>query len=69
MLDIKNKWALVTGASRGIGYQVSSALAEKGCNLVLHSRQKAHTEKIASELASKVLKLFSSRQNSLIMHR
>ncbi len=57
MLDIKNKWALVTGASRGIGYQVSSALAEKGCNLVLHSRQKAHTEKIASELASKGIKV------------
>ena len=49
MIDIKGKWALVTGASRGIGKQVSIALAEKGCNLIIHSRNLSHTEKLAEE--------------------
>ena len=35
--DIKNKWALVTGASRGVGQQISLGLADMGVNLVLHS--------------------------------
>jgi len=51
--DIAGKWALVTGASRGIGRQVSLGLAEYGCNLVLHSREIAHTQALAAELAAK----------------
>jgi NAD(P)-dependent dehydrogenase (short-subunit alcohol dehydrogenase family) len=51
-VDIRNKWALVTGASRGIGRQVARALAERGCNLVLHSRATEHTAALAGELAA-----------------
>lgn len=51
--DIAGKWALVTGASRGIGRQVSLGLAEYGCNVVLHSRVAIHTEEIAAELTAK----------------
>jgi NAD(P)-dependent dehydrogenase (short-subunit alcohol dehydrogenase family) len=53
MLDITGKWALVTGASRGIGTQVAQALAEKGCNLVLHSRSIEHTEMLSKKLISR----------------
>jgi len=52
MLDIKNKWALITGASRGIGKQVAMAMAKKGCNLILHSRKKENTDAIKAELSS-----------------
>ena len=38
--DIKGKWALVTGASRGIGQQIALGLAGMGVNLVLHSSSK-----------------------------
>jgi NAD(P)-dependent dehydrogenase (short-subunit alcohol dehydrogenase family) len=34
---LKNKWALVTGASRGVGQQIAIGLAECGVNLVIHS--------------------------------
>jgi NAD(P)-dependent dehydrogenase (short-subunit alcohol dehydrogenase family) len=51
-VDIRNKWALVTGASRGIGRQVARALAERGCNLLLHSRAPEHTQTLEQELAA-----------------
>lgn len=54
--NISGKWALVTGASRGIGRQVSLALAEKGCNVVLHSRDAAHTADLAREIEAKGVK-------------
>ena len=42
MVDLKGKWALITGASRGIGRLSAISLAGMGCNLVLHSRKKEH---------------------------
>ena len=35
--SLKKKWALVTGASRGVGQQIAIGLAQYGVNLVLHS--------------------------------
>ncbi|MCL2358101.1 MAG: SDR family oxidoreductase [Defluviitaleaceae bacterium] len=52
MTNIKGKWALVTGASRGIGYLAAKALAENGCNLVLQSRNVNNSGKILSEVKS-----------------
>ncbi len=49
--DIRGKWALVTGASRGIGRQICLGLSKYGCNLVLHSRDAAHTKTLTNELA------------------
>lgn len=34
---LNNKWALVTGSSRGVGQQIAIGLAQYGVNLVLHS--------------------------------
>ena len=51
--DIRGKWALVTGASRGVGRQVCLGLSQYGCNLVLHSRDLAHTHSLAAELTAK----------------
>ena len=44
MISIRNKWCLITGASRGIGLLTAKFMAEKGCNLVLHSRNIKNTE-------------------------
>ncbi len=49
-IDIRGRWALVTGASRGIGRQVARGLAQRGCNVVLHSRERAHTAALEEEL-------------------
>ena len=48
MIDLKGKWVLVTGSSRGIGKLLAMALAGKGANLILHSRSISHTDEIAA---------------------
>ncbi|MCH5287208.1 MAG: SDR family oxidoreductase [Christensenellaceae bacterium] len=50
MIDVKNRWALITGAARGIGYLTAQLMAERGCNLILHSRKLEHTEKVLAEV-------------------
>jgi len=51
MLDVKGKWCFITGASRGVGRQIALRMAERGANLILHSRLLAHTEKVLGEVA------------------
>ena len=41
---LKEKWALVTGSSRGVGQQIAMGLAEQGCNVIVHGRDLRHTE-------------------------
>ncbi len=50
MFDVKGRWALITGAARGIGYLSAKFMAEHGCNLILHSRNLKHTEKVLAEV-------------------
>lgn len=49
MIDIKGKWALVTGAARGIGKGAALCLAQHGCNLVVQGRTKEHCEAVVNE--------------------
>lgn len=50
MVDVKGRWTLITGASRGIGYLSAIFMAKQGCNLILHSRRLEHTEKVLAEV-------------------
>ena len=50
MYQVKGKWALITGAARGIGYLTAKFMAEQGCNLILHSRDLRHTERVLDEV-------------------
>jgi 3-oxoacyl-[acyl-carrier protein] reductase len=57
MSKLSGKWALITGASRGVGRQIALALAEHECRLVLHGRDAAHCEGLARELRERGLEV------------
>lgn len=50
MVDVRGRWALITGAARGIGYQVAVFMAQQGCNLVLHSSNINNTENVLQKV-------------------
>lgn len=53
MVDLKNKWVLITGASRGIGKLSALFMAEQGCNLILHSRSLEGTKDVLEQVKAK----------------
>ena len=60
-LGLKNKRALVTGSSRGLGYAAASLLAKEGCKVAINGRDgekiKATAEKLAQESGTQVIGL------------
>ena len=51
-LGIKGKWALVCGASKGLGRGCAEALVREGVNVVIVARGREALEKTASELVA-----------------
>jgi len=49
-LGLSGKWALVTGASQGIGFAIAEALSQEGANVVLASRSLTNIEKAISQI-------------------
>jgi 3-oxoacyl-[acyl-carrier protein] reductase len=49
-LALKGKYALVTGASYGIGQAIALALAGEGCNVAICARQQDKLKKTVSEI-------------------
>ncbi|TID16303.1 hypothetical protein CANINC_004205 [Pichia inconspicua] len=52
----KGNWALITGASDGIGKEYAFQLAQRGFNIVLVSRTQSKLELVASEIETKYKK-------------
>lgn len=50
---MKKGYAIVTGASSGIGYEMADILAQKGYSLVIVARRKERLEELKSQLVSK----------------
>ena len=52
MFDLKGKIALVTGASRGLGWAMARALAQAGAHVALNARDRASLDARVGELAA-----------------
>ncbi len=52
MYNLKNKCAIITGSSRGIGKEIAINLAKNGCNIYLISRSIDDLEVVKNEILS-----------------
>lgn len=49
---LEEKWAIITGATSGIGEATAEIFAESGCNLILTGRREKRLQEISTELTS-----------------
>jgi NAD(P)-dependent dehydrogenase (short-subunit alcohol dehydrogenase family) len=49
-LQLKGRRALVTGSSSGIGKGIAQMLAQEGCSVVVHGRNRERAEKVAADI-------------------
>ncbi|MBA3582754.1 MAG: SDR family oxidoreductase [Gammaproteobacteria bacterium] len=50
MKNLNNKWAIVTGASSGLGVDFATLLAQRGCNLIIVARSVDRLEALQRQL-------------------
>jgi 3-oxoacyl-[acyl-carrier protein] reductase len=71
MQDIQNKVALITGASKGIGYGIAEALLKQGVKVAITSRSQESADEAAKKLGAGVLAIaadvkdFASQQKAV----
>ncbi len=53
MSDLRDRVAIVTASSTGIGKAIVTKLGESGCKVVVSSRNKKHIDETVSELNKK----------------
>lgn len=71
MQNIQNKVALITGASKGIGYGIAEALLKQGVKVAITSRSQKSADEAAKKLGPEVLAIaadvkdFASQQKAV----
>jgi len=62
---LKNKVAIITGASKGIGKGIAELFAAEGANLIITGRNQAELENIAAKLQANVIPLVADMRKPL----
>jgi 3-oxoacyl-[acyl-carrier protein] reductase len=61
-MSFKDRTAIVTGASRGIGRSISLELAQRGCNIAFNYRNRSpHADQLADQLTAMGVGVYSSQ--------
>ncbi len=63
MVNVKGKWAFITGASRGIGKLAAKYLAERGCNIIVHSSSVENSKAASEEIQALGVSTFEVAAN------
>ena len=63
MINFKDKYALVTGASSGIGAAIAKQLSKEGCNLFLTGVDKNRLEETKKSCEASGVKVFTKECN------
>jgi short-subunit dehydrogenase len=58
--DLRGQVALVTGASRGLGFLIARELGREGCRLAICARDEAGLERVRDDLASRGAEVFAA---------
>ena len=53
-LELKNKVALITGSSKGIGKAIANSLKEEDCKIILNGRTNSTLKKTAKSMGKNV---------------
>lgn len=53
LFDLSQRWALVTGATRGIGHAVAESFLTHGANVVITGRKAETVEQVAAQMRSR----------------
>lgn len=61
LLDLTGKVAVVTGGSRGLGYQIAQGLAEAGAGVVITARKEAELAEAVGRLRGEGLDVSALR--------
>ena len=72
MINMQGRNALITGSSRGVGQQIAIGLAQKGCNVIVHSRTKngcARTIQMLKEYSVSVYSVFGELSDEASVHK
>ena len=64
-INLKNKYALVTGAGKGLGRACSIALAEAGAIVIALSRTSSDLDKLEKDFFSPYFYNFKSRAQTI----
>lgn len=60
LFNLKNKVALITGSSRGIGYTLAKGLAQTGCKVIINGTKNERVNNVANEFKEKGLNAFAA---------
>jgi 3-oxoacyl-[acyl-carrier protein] reductase len=64
-LNLKNKIALVTGASRGLGFATAQVLAKEGCRVAINSRDSENLDMAVEKITSQTTNVVRSYQGDV----